>query len=161
MAAEPRAAFAIRRAELRDVQAIRAIDRQVYPKPWSEKLTVEQIARSKGRHFVAESNRVVGHAGMMFVADDAHISTIAVDPNYQRLGIATMLVDTLIECAATSIAGAITLEVRVGNDAAVSLYERLGFVSAGVRPRYYGDTGEDALIMWRGLDGEREQPQPG
>ena len=81
MAAEPRAAFAIRRAELRDVQAIRAIDRQVYPNPWSEKLTVEQIARSKGRHFVAESNRVVGHAGMMFVADDAHISTIAVDPN--------------------------------------------------------------------------------
>ena len=139
----------MRRAELRDVRDIRAIDRRVYPTPWSEKLTLQQVA-GKGRvHIVAtEAERVVGHGGIAILDGDAHITTVAVDPAHQRRGIGDALVHELFAAAQANDCGAVTLEVRASNTSAIALYERHGMVSAGVRPSYYGDDGEDALIMW-------------
>ncbi len=160
MAAELQVGLALRAAETRDVRSIREIDRLVYSKPWSEKLTIEQIGRRDGRHLVAErGRRVVAHAGVAFLADDAHITTVAVHPTSQRLGVGRTLVESLIDIAASDLTGGITLEVRVSNSAAIDLYASLGFASAGVRPGYYGDTGEDALIMWRDLEPERREHQ--
>jgi ribosomal-protein-alanine N-acetyltransferase len=139
----------VRRAELRDVRDIRAIDRQVYPKPWSEKLTVQQVAGAGRVHFVAtESERVIGHGGIAILDGDAHITTVAVDPAHQRRGIGDALVHELFAAALANECGAVTLEVRASNTSAIALYEGHGMVSAGVRPSYYGDNGEDALIMW-------------
>jgi ribosomal-protein-alanine N-acetyltransferase len=78
-----------------------------------------------------------------------HVMTIAVDPDHRRAGIASTLLDALIERAGED--ANYTLEVRVSNLGAIALYERYGFRSVGNRPRYYADNGEDALIMWRAL----------
>lgn len=146
-------AVKLRKVELRDINAIRAIDAQVYPRPWSKQMTIDQTMGAERIHFVAEeAGRVISHGGMAIMGDDAHVTTLAVDPLHQRRGIATAVMERLFDEAQSSGCRAITLEVRVGNDAAVALYERLGFESAGVRPLYYRREGEDALVMWRSLD---------
>ena len=156
MAAEHDVETVIRPAQLRDVYSIQSIDRSVFPKSWTQQFTVEQITRRKGAHIVAErAHRVVGHGGVAFLADDAHVTSIAVDPQHHRLGVGTTLMQELIELSAARVSGSITLEVRVSNESAIALYERLGFESAGVRPNYYADTKEDAVIMWRSLDDNR------
>ena len=156
MAAERDVETVIRPAQLRDVYSIQSIDRSVFPKSWTQRFTVEQITRRKGAHLVAErAHRVVGHGGVAFLADDAHVTSIAVDPQHHRLGVGTTLMQELIELSAARVSGSITLEVRVSNESAIALYEQLGFESAGVRPNYYADTKEDAVIMWRSLDDNR------
>ena len=121
----------------------------MYPTPWSEKLTVEQTTGDGRIHFVVEQDhRVIGHGGITVLDGDAHITTIAVDPNEQRRGIAGVLMRHLFAAAIENGCGAITLEVRASNTAAIALYEQHGMTSAGIRPGYYGDDGEDALIMW-------------
>ena len=156
MAAERDVETVIRPAQLRDVYSIQSIDRSVFPKSWTQQFTVEQITRRKGAHIVAErAHRVVGHGGVAFLADDAHVTSVAVDPQHHRLGIGTTLMQELIELSAARVSGSITLEVRVSKESAIALYEQLGFESAGVRPNYYADTKEDAVIMWRSLDDNR------
>ena len=156
MAAERDVETVIRPAQLSDVYSIQSIDRSVFPKSWTQQFTVEQITRRKGAHIVAErAHRVVGHGGVAFLADDAHVTSIAVDPQHHRLGVGTTLMEELIELSAARVSGSITLEVRVSNESAIALYEQLGFESAGVRPNYYADTKEGAVIMWRSLDDNR------
>jgi len=143
----------LRRAEIRDVRSIRAIDAQAYSRRWSEKMTIDQTTGDGRIHFVAEQDhRVLAHGGIAVLADVAHVTTVAVAPAHQRRGIATVLMQRLFVAATANNCSEITLEVRAGNESAIALYEHLGFESAGVRPRYYGDNGEDALIMWRSLD---------
>ena len=90
----------------------------------------------------------MGFAGLMLVAGDGHITNVGVDEACRRQAIATRLVLELARRALAEGAVALTLEVRVSNDAAQALYRRFGFVPAGVRKAYYADTNEDALIMW-------------
>ena len=121
----------------------------MYPTPWSEKLTIEQTTGPGRVHLVVEENhRVVAHGGIAVMDGDAHITTIAVDPAEQRRGIASALLQHLFSAAVESDCGAVTLEVRAGNTAAIALYEQHGMASAGIRPGYYADNGEDAVIMW-------------
>jgi len=150
------ATVAIRQAERRDVRAIRSIDAKVYPKPWSENMTLQQVIGPDRVHLVVEEDhRVIAHGAVLFAAGDAHITTVAVDPLHQRRGIGAVMLRHLLDAARAARCNAATLEVRVGNAAAIALYERDGFDAAGVRPRYYADTGEDALIMWKDLGVER------
>lgn len=142
-------AFTVRRAESDDVREIRAIDAQVYSAPWSEKLTLQEITGANRMHFVIEdSGTIVGHAGLAILDGDAHVTTIAVDPGHQRRGIGGRLLDQLFAAARATGCRALTLEVRVSNAGAIAMYEKHGMESAGIRPGYYGDTGEDAVIMW-------------
>ena len=90
---------------------------------------------------------LVGYAICSRYGDVWHVMNIAVDPARRRQGIGTTLLEQVIERA--GVDQTYTLEVRPSNPGAISLYERFGFRSAGTRPRYYRDTGEDALIMWR------------
>jgi ribosomal-protein-alanine N-acetyltransferase len=96
------------------------------------------------------AERLAGYLICARYADVWHIMNIAVDPAWRRRGIGAALMARLIDRAGAD--APYTLEVRPSNAAAIALYERLGFRSAGMRPRYYHDTGEDALIMWRGAD---------
>jgi ribosomal-protein-alanine N-acetyltransferase len=137
----------MQRWHLRDVHTI---DEKVYPRPWSLALWRQEIAMRDSRHYiVAESGGlVVGHAGIMYVLNDGHVTTVAVDPQWQGRKIATRLVSTLCLHARARKATALTLEVRVGNERAITLYRRFGFAPAGVRKNYYAETNEDALVMW-------------
>ena len=137
----------MQRWHLRDVHAI---DEKVYPRPWSVALWRQEIAMLDTRHYiVAESaGRVVGHAGIMYVLKEGHVTTVAVDPQWQGRKIATRLMTALCQHARARPATALTLEVRVGNERAIALYRRFGFAPAGVRKNYYSEINEDALVMW-------------
>jgi ribosomal-protein-alanine N-acetyltransferase len=137
----------MRRRHLRSVLRIEA---QVYPTPWTHGLFVSELAlRSSRVYVVARVGReIVGYAGLMMTLTDGHVTTIAVDPEWQRQGIATRLLVTLAQEAIARSATALTLEVRLSHHGAQRLYQRFGFKAVGVRKGYYADTGEDALIMW-------------
>lgn len=139
----------VRPAELRDVHEIQAIDALVYPTPWSEKMTIHQVTGAGRVHLVLEEkHRLVGHGGIAILDLDAHVTTMAVHPLHQRRGLADILIQHLFAAAETNDCRGVTLEVRASNSAAIALYEKHDMVSSGVRPRYYADNGEDAIIMW-------------
>jgi ribosomal-protein-alanine N-acetyltransferase len=91
---------------------------------------------------------IVGYGGLWLTFEDAHVTTIAVDPAHRGKGVGELLLNALIDHAYAIGGKQITLEVRVSNTGAQRLYLKYGFQPAGTRPRYYTDNGEDALIMW-------------
>ncbi len=134
----------------RHLRGVMAIERQVYPRPWSPNLFVTEMADERNRlYIVAKLGRdVIGYAGMICYGDEAHVTTIAVDPAQQRGKIGTRLMYELLEEAIDMGAHAVSLEVRVTNWGAQRMYQRYGFRPVGVRKNYYQEIGEDALIMW-------------
>ena len=133
------------------IDAVHAIEIAAAPDPWSRELFAAEL-NDEGparQWLVAEDSdgRVVGFGGLLFALDEAHIMNLAVSPEAQRSGIASMLVARLLLDAGDRGSIAATLEVRAANIAALGLYRRFGFEEAGRRPRYYAD-GEDAVIMW-------------
>jgi ribosomal-protein-alanine N-acetyltransferase len=95
-----------------------------------------------------DSSRLAGFAGMWIMYDEAHITTIGVDPDFRGQGLGELLLVALIDESLRRGATWITLEVRVSNDLAQGLYRKYGFIVQGTRRRYYSDNGEDAYIMW-------------
>ena len=146
----------VTRMRRRHLRGVMAIERQVYPRPWSPNLFLSEIAESRNRcYLVARLDReVVGYGGLIGYGEEAHITNIAVDPNQQRHRIGTRLLHDLIVASVDMGAEAVSLEVRVTNWGAQRLYGRFGFRPVGVRKNYYQEINEDALIMW--LDGIRE-----
>lgn len=137
----------MRRRHLRSVLRIEA---QVYPRPWSLSLFLSELALRTSRAYVVArvEGVVVGYAGLMLAGPDAHVTTIAVDPAWQRAKIGSRLMVELCRTALRHGARNLTLEVRVTNTGAQAMYERFGFAPAGVRKNYYVETNEDALVMW-------------
>ena len=140
----------ITRMRRRHLRGIMAIERQVYPRPWSPSLFVSEMTTGRNRaYLVALAGRaVIGYAGLISYGDEAHVTTIAVDPEFQRLKIGTRLLFELVREALELGARAVSLEVRVTNWGAQRLYGRFGFRPVGVRRNYYQETNEDALVMW-------------
>lgn len=138
---------AMRRRHLRQVLRIEG---QVYPRPWSAALFLQEIARKSDRIYLVAKVEgvVVGYVGSMITGPEAHITTIAVDPEYQRRKIGTRLMIAAIEAALERNCSSISLEVRKSNLGAQQMYERFGFRPVGVRRGYYIETGEDAIVMW-------------
>jgi [ribosomal protein S18]-alanine N-acetyltransferase len=140
----------ITRMRRRHLRGIMAIERQVYPRPWSPSLFVSEMTSGRSRAYLVavEGRSVVGYAGVVSYGDEAHITTIAVDPDHQRRKIGTRLLYELIRRAQDMGAHAVSLEVRVTNWGAQRLYARFGFRPVGVRKGYYQETNEDAVVMW-------------
>ncbi|MER3395438.1 MAG: ribosomal-protein-alanine N-acetyltransferase [Acidimicrobiia bacterium] len=137
------------------LQEVLSIEQRVYPTPWSLALFLSELSLSASRaYFVAKSGRrVIGYAGVVMAGSDAHVTTVAVDPQFQGRRVGTMLMLAVVEEAIARGAISLTLEVRSTNVIAQALYKKFGFVSVGLRKNYYIETGEDALIMWaRGID---------
>jgi ribosomal-protein-alanine N-acetyltransferase len=134
----------------RHLRGVMAIERQVYPRPWSPNLFLSEMTESKNRcYLVARIDReVVGYAGMICYGEEAHVTNIAVDPLHHRQKIATRLLHDLIVEGIQMGAEAVSLEVRVTNWGAQRLYGAFGFRPIGVRKNYYQEINEDALIMW-------------
>jgi len=155
MAAEPHAdldAIDVRVTPMRrrHLRAVLRIEAQVYPRPWSMSLFLSELAlRATRAYFVAVVGReVVGYVGVMMSVDDGHITTIAVDPEWQRHKIGTRLLLAAARDAMARGASSLTLEVRMSNHAAQNMYRRFNFKPVGVRKGYYVETNEDALVMW-------------
>jgi ribosomal-protein-alanine N-acetyltransferase len=140
----------ITRMRRRHLRGIMAIERQVYPRPWSPNLFVSEMTAGRNRtYLVALIGRVVvGYGGLVSYGDEAHVTTIAVDPDQHRRKIGTRLLYELILAARELEATAVSLEVRVTNWGAQRMYARFGFRPVGVRKNYYQETGEDAVVMW-------------
>jgi ribosomal-protein-alanine N-acetyltransferase len=134
----------------RHLRGVLRIEQQVYPRPWTFGLFLGEISQRASRVYLVArvGSEVVGYAGMFRAVDDGHITTIAVDPAWQRRGIATRMLLALARAAVDRGCRNLTLEVRMSNSGAQALYQRFGFVPAGVRKGYYPETGEDALVMW-------------
>lgn len=140
----------------RHLRAVLTIEEQVYPRPWGEQLFSSEVRRRDRRYLVALARRdpwwlgraVVGYAGVLLQAGEAHVATVAVHPAQHRRKVGTRLFVALMQEAVAMGAESATLEVRTTNHGAQRLYQAFGFAPVGVRPRYYAETGEDALIMW-------------
>jgi ribosomal-protein-alanine N-acetyltransferase len=134
----------------RHLRGVLRIEHQVYPRPWSVGLFMSELAlRTSRAYLVARVGpNVVGYAGLLLVGDEGHVTTVAVEPTWHRHKIGSRLLLQLTREAIGRGAAALTLEVRVSNDAAKAMYARFGYAPAGVRKGYYVETGEDALIMW-------------
>ena len=133
-----------------DVDVVLALDALVHPTVWSPDFMRSQLGLPDSRtNLVADLDGVVvGHAALLVVADEGHVTSVAVAPENQRMGVGRLLLAALCGDARHRGLAAMTLEVRVSNVAAIALYRRFGFAPSGVRPGYYADNGEDALIMW-------------
>jgi ribosomal-protein-alanine N-acetyltransferase len=140
-----------------DLPRVIAVERRAFPAPWSLAMFMLELSKPSGVCLVALERpgqlgaaaepTVVGYLICSRYADAWHLMNIAVDPPLRRRGLATALLQAMLERG--GLEEPYTLEVRPTNGPAIALYERFGFRSAGTRPRYYRDTGEDAMIMWR------------
>jgi ribosomal-protein-alanine N-acetyltransferase len=143
-------AIEIRVLELRDLSAIEAIEQKAYPTPWSRSMFASELAKPTSICLGAfEGEELVGYVINSRYVDAWHVMNVAVDPGRQRRGVATALLQRLFELTRDDERRGYTLEVRVSNEDAIRLYEKLGFESRGIRRGYYTDNREDALIMWR------------
>ena len=134
----------------RHLAAVERVERELSAIPWSKSLFLQEISRSGDRYYrVAMCRReLVGFVGMMWVADEAHITNLGVSKRAWGKGIASrLLLDALGHASDGGIKDC-TLEVRAGNLRAQRLYFRFGFVAVGVRRAYYHNNDEDAIIMW-------------
>jgi ribosomal-protein-alanine N-acetyltransferase len=134
----------------RHLRGVMAIETQVYPRPWSPSLYVTEMNDERNRYYIVAKlgREVAGYGGLICYGDEAHVTTIAVDPTMQRRHIGTRLLIELIEEAIDMGAHAVSLEVRVTNWGAQAMYQKFGFRPVGVRKNYYQEINEDALIMW-------------
>jgi ribosomal-protein-alanine N-acetyltransferase len=143
-------AVRIRSLEIADLGAIESIEQRAYPTPWSRSMFASELAKPTSICLGAfEGEDLLGYVINSRYVDAWHIMNVAVDPDHQRRGIATSLLERLFELTLDDERRGYTLEVRVSNADAIRLYEKLGFASRGIRRGYYTDNREDALIMWR------------
>ena len=140
-------AVTIRRLAYSDLPAVISIERRSFPSPWSLAMFVLELSKPSGICLAAgDGDELLGYLDCSRYAQVWHLMTVAVAPERRRAGVARGLIRQLVEEGGGRLP--FTLEVRVSNRPAIAMYEQLGFRSAGVRPRYYRDNGEDALIMW-------------
>lgn len=141
------AGAAIRRLAYSDLPAVISIERRSFPTPWSLAMFVLELSKPSGICLAAaDGDELHGYLVCSRYEQVWHLMNVAVAPERRRAGVARQLISKLVEEGGGKLP--FTLEVRVSNQGAITMYERLGFRSAGVRPRYYQDNGEDALIMW-------------
>jgi ribosomal-protein-alanine N-acetyltransferase len=139
----------LRRLTYADLPQVIAIERRSFPTPWSLAMFVLELSKPSGICLAATvKGRLVGYLVCSRYDAVWHLMNICIDPDRRRRGVATALLRRLL-ARIDDAEAQITLEVRRSNGPAIVLYERFGFRSAGLRRRYYQDTGEDALVMWR------------
>jgi ribosomal-protein-alanine N-acetyltransferase len=137
----------IRRLAYSDLPAVISIERRSFPTPWSLAMFVLELSKPSGICLAASvGDELLGYVVCSRYDQVWHLMNIAIAPEHRGAGVAGLLIRRLIEDSGGTLP--FTLEVRVSNHRAIGMYERFGFRSAGVRPRYYHDNGEDALIMW-------------
>ncbi|OQB25702.1 MAG: ribosomal-protein-alanine N-acetyltransferase [Firmicutes bacterium ADurb.Bin182] len=138
-----------RRMEKKDVAKVAQLERLCFSMPWSERAIAGELKNKAARYCVLERDgEIIAYAGMWIVFNEAHITNVAVAPDYRRQGVGFMMMCCMMKLALSLGASEMTLEVRERNFAAQALYAKCRFERAGLRPKYYQDTGEGAIILW-------------
>ena len=141
----------VRRMREEDILQAVEIEKIAFSRPWSKSVFKATLLLPYAAYYVAveeETGRVVGLCGVKKIFEEGDISNVAVRPEYRKKGIARKMLDLLMREARQDGVREFTLEVRAGNTAAVTLYESLGFLTEGIRPRFYDHPVEDCRIMW-------------
>ncbi|MCZ0756478.1 ribosomal protein S18-alanine N-acetyltransferase [Anoxybacillus sp. J5B_2022] len=138
---------------LDDLDGVLAIEKTSFTLPWSREAFYNELVHNRYAKYVVmeHDGRIIGYCGMWVVIDEAHITNVAVLPEYRGKKLGEALMRKMMEIAKQLGAVTMTLEVRVSNNVAQSLYRKLGFLNGGIRKRYYPDNQEDALVMWVNL----------
>lgn len=149
MVARPPLRMRVEKMALEDVPDVHRIERASFPVPWPDYAFRQELQTNKLAHYlvVRVLEETVAYGGLWMMVDEAHVTTFAVLPQWRRHGVGGRLMLEMVRLARELGARVLTLEVRLSNAPARSLYQRFGFRPVGVRPRYYSDNGEDALIM--------------
>lgn len=133
-----------------DVPFISRLEEETFSMPWSAASFLRMIEKEDTAYYVAEEDgNILGGCGLLMVAGEGNITNVVVAPDARRRGVATGLLTHLLAEGDRAGLTAYTLEVRVSNAAAIGLYEKMGFVSEGIRPNFYEKPTEDAMIMWK------------
>ena len=132
-----------------DLPEVQHIERSSFATPWPSNAYRQELETNRLAHYVVAvmGGAIVGYAGIWLMVDEAHVTTFAVHPRYRRRRIGERLLVALLDLSLARHAHEATLEVRLSNLPARRLYEKYGFRPVGIRPRYYSDDHEDALIM--------------
>ncbi len=136
---------------LEHLDQVLEIEKASFPTPWSRDAFKGEILQNDFAHYIVAvyDSAVIGYGGMWIILDEAHITNVAVRPDLRGKSIGKVLMLEIIRQAVVRGANSMTLEVRPSNKAARKLYHGLGFIERGLRKRYYSDTNEDAIIMWK------------
>ncbi len=139
-----------------DLTAVLEIEKESFPTPWTEGMFREELGLPFCHDLVAAVDDIIaGYMSFAVVYDEIHLRNIAVHRSWKGRGIASKLIDEMMRIGSGKGALWATLEVRKRNEQAIKLYKKLGFVVKGIRPRYYTDTHEDALILWARVSGKK------
>ena len=149
--------YTVRALDENCLDQLMEIENASFTLPWSRESYHNDITNNDMATYIGvfDGDRLLGYGGFWHIADEAHINNIAVHPACRRGGVGMVVMQTLINLAIVKGCVAMTLEVRVSNAPAQALYEKLGFRTMGVRPKYYHDNDEDAAIMWLFFDENR------
>lgn len=133
-----------------DVDIVASIDKQSFPKPWSKETFINELTQNRYATYLLllVNEKIVGYCGLWVIIDEAHITNIAVLPEYRGKKLGEELLKKTIQIAKEQGAASMTLEVRVSNKIAQNLYAKFGFQIGGLRKNYYTNNGEDAFVMW-------------
>ena len=145
----------LRRLGPEDVEALLALETACFSQPWSREAYEKELGDNPLAFYVGcfDGPRLIGFGGFWLIVDEAHITNVAVDAAFRRRHVGALLLQAMRALAGQLQARLMTLEVRVGNTAALALYRRCGFVEVGRRPRYYEEPTEDALLLTCYFDG--------
>ena len=139
----------IQKMQRGDVARVMEIEKQCFATPWHESAYLTELVNRSAHYVVARvDDTIVGYSGMWVIMDEAHITTIGVDPGYRGLKIGEQILVAVLEEAMRRGARRATLEVRESNIVAQNLYRKYGFVPAAIRRGYYSDNNENAVVMW-------------
>lgn len=140
----------IRELQDGDIEVLSAIEAASFSMPWSPRDFRDLLSREYCMYLVAlVDGEIAGCAGLTNICNEGNIDNVVVAERYRGRGVATKLLEALISKGEAGGIEAFTLEVRVSNAPAIHVYEKLGFISEGIRPRFYEKPVEDAMIMWR------------
>ncbi|MBA9029178.1 MULTISPECIES: ribosomal protein S18-alanine N-acetyltransferase [Bacillaceae] len=143
--------FRLMRTE--DIDQVLIVERQSFTLPWSREAFYNELNHNQYAKYlvIEDEGKIAGYCGAWIVIDEAHITNIAILPDYRGLKLGEELLRKMIDVALSMGVIRMTLEVRVSNIVAQSLYKKLGFQTGGIRKNYYTDNQEDAYVMWVNL----------
>lgn len=142
--------FVFRYLKEEDIDQILKIEELSFATPWTRQSFENELNLNQFAVYLVleKEGQIVGYCGMWLIVDEAHITNIAVLPEFRGQKLGEGILSMVMDIARQRGAKTMTLEVRVSNEVAQSLYRKLGFINGGIRKNYYTDNYEDALVMW-------------
>jgi ribosomal-protein-alanine N-acetyltransferase len=142
--------FVFRNMREEDIDQILEVEHASFTTPWSREAFYNELHNNRFAVYIVleENNKILGYCGAWIVIDEAHVTNVAILPEYRGRKLGEAILSKMMSVAREMGAKSMTLEVRVSNHVAQSLYRKLGFQNGGIRKNYYSDNQEDGLVMW-------------